>query len=185
MASERSSSCVTKRPALRITWASPSCSPSRPWTFSRASRRATIATPLADGRGRRAPPPAPKGHASVRAERYVLHLITAQHRSQADRWARRRRDALPARVECRQRLARGSVAGRDERADRGAEAHLPADALGHVLRGGRVEAGWADPRRVLGRATGTRPGVHQGHHIGVGPDVYYTANSTTRPCPRP
>ena len=44
IASERISSSVTTPPALRITWASPSDSPSAPYTFSRASMQATTAT---------------------------------------------------------------------------------------------------------------------------------------------
>jgi hypothetical protein len=52
IASERISSSVTTPPALRMTCASPSCSPSAPYTFSRASMQARIATFFPGGRGR-------------------------------------------------------------------------------------------------------------------------------------
>ena len=52
MASERISSSVTTPPALRITWASPSDSPSSPYGLRRASMQARTATFLAGGSGR-------------------------------------------------------------------------------------------------------------------------------------
>jgi hypothetical protein len=52
MASERISSSVTTPPALRITCASPSASPSSLVGISRASMHATIATRLAGCAGR-------------------------------------------------------------------------------------------------------------------------------------
>src|SRR5829696_5472735 len=51
MASERISSSVTTPPALRITCASPSSSPSTRVGMSRASMQATMAMPLAGGSG--------------------------------------------------------------------------------------------------------------------------------------
>ena len=52
IASERSSSWVMTPPALRMTCASPSDSPSRPYGFRRASMQATTAICRAGGMGR-------------------------------------------------------------------------------------------------------------------------------------
>ena len=52
IASERISSSVMTPPALRITCASPSSSPSRPYGFRRASMQATTATLRPGGSGR-------------------------------------------------------------------------------------------------------------------------------------
>src|SRR5690606_21254205 len=52
MARLRRASAVTTPPALRITWASPSRRPSRPYTLRRASMQASTATCRAGGRGR-------------------------------------------------------------------------------------------------------------------------------------
>jgi hypothetical protein len=52
IASDLISSSVITPPALRITCASPSCSPRRPYGFRRASMHATIATRFAGGSGR-------------------------------------------------------------------------------------------------------------------------------------
>ena len=52
MARERIASSVTTPPALRITWASPSCRPRAPYGLSRASMQASTATFLPGGIGR-------------------------------------------------------------------------------------------------------------------------------------
>src|ERR1700683_986489 len=54
MVRDRMTSSVTTPPALRMTWASPSASPSTPYGFSRASMQATTAACDAGGSGRSA-----------------------------------------------------------------------------------------------------------------------------------
>ena len=74
IASERISSSVTTPPALRITCASPSSSPSTRVGMRRASMQATTATPLAGGSGR-SPLSKPAAYSSALRSRSSVVLM--------------------------------------------------------------------------------------------------------------